>query len=356
MFGHKRTDEDIERLFSGIPPEDQELARLAPLTDLLRRSADQRLTEAETGRVAAEAARVAKRAAGEEPAGSGVRVPAAPSTTRRTRVTRRGRLAPRLAGALTIVLLLTSFTGVAFAADDAVPGDTLYGFDRAIERIGMNDGGLRERLTEADALASRGQVDDGLAHATEALAEQSGTDAAADQAHAALLGAANALANCASGDVPHLRARVAEMLKWMAGTETTGEEFARGVMAKASEIRGHAGDPDGEQTGAGSGDDPNNQPGPGQEAPGGQTATTGAGQGGTPAGQQTNPSGGQAGGSSSTLTTQSTTTTTNFTGSGSSPTSTATPGATTSSTQSHGGQDDPSGSGPGATSPSTGRP
>jgi hypothetical protein len=59
---------------------------------------------------------------------------------------------------------------VAIAADGAAPGDALYGVDKALERVGIGDGGAAERLQEAADLATAGQLARGLEHAAEVVA------------------------------------------------------------------------------------------------------------------------------------------------------------------------------------------
>ncbi len=69
-----------------------------------------------------------------------------------------------------VALLAAGTTGIAYAADGAVPGDTLYGIDRGVEQIEMSltpnpNKALRlqvaftnERLSEAEKLAERGDA------------------------------------------------------------------------------------------------------------------------------------------------------------------------------------------------------
>ena len=149
----------------------------------------------------------------------------------------------------TVVVLLAGFSGVAYAADGAAPGDTLYGLDCALEHVGIGDGGLQERLTEATHLAECGQVEDGLNHAALSIASRLGLGEGS-QANAALITAANAVQTTNQGESNEIRARVAEMLRWMATTETQGEEYGQGVTERAREIsatceQNHNGTPDG---------------------------------------------------------------------------------------------------------------
>jgi len=56
-----------------------------------------------------------------------------------------------MAGAA-LALVVTMSGGLAYAANEAKPGDLLYALDRALERIGIGDGGVGERLSESIAL------------------------------------------------------------------------------------------------------------------------------------------------------------------------------------------------------------
>lgn len=137
----------------------------------------------------------------------------------------------------TVVALLAGFSGAAYAADGAVPGDTLYGFDCALENVGIGDGGLQERLTEATRLAERGEVDECLSHAALAIANQAGLDQDG-QANAALIAAANAVQAANQGESSQIHSRVSEMIQWMATTQAQGEDYGQGVTERAREISG----------------------------------------------------------------------------------------------------------------------
>jgi hypothetical protein len=169
-------------------------------------------------------------------------------------VKRRTKLLAIVAGS---VAALLGFAGIAYAADGAVPGETLYGFDRALENVGIGDGGLEERLAEAGEMIDDGQVDEGLAHATAALTEeQEGFDENGDgeeneeeglARREALLAAAEAVLSNGSEQSLEVRTRVAEKLEWMATTELTGKEFgqavsqlARGISLDGDEEQGSA--------------------------------------------------------------------------------------------------------------------
>ncbi len=72
---------------------------------------------------------------------------------------RAGALVRLAAGAAALLVAVTLSGGLAYAANGAKPGDFLYGLDRALEVIGIGDGGADERLRELLAL----EGDDGRA-------------------------------------------------------------------------------------------------------------------------------------------------------------------------------------------------
>ncbi len=76
------------------------------------------------------------------------------------------------------VVLVGGFTGLAYAANGAAPGDPLYGLDRALEAVGIGNGGAAERLAEAKALADHGHPSSGLAHAASVVEDDPGAQAA----------------------------------------------------------------------------------------------------------------------------------------------------------------------------------
>ena len=122
------------------------------------------------------------------------------------------------------VVAVGGFSGVAFAANGAAPGDALYGVDRALESIGIGNGGTAERLAEVDALVQRGQDDTALQHATDLVEGDAG-------AQAALLAAAERIG--ASDDVV-AHEGVAALLSYLAANVgsvdgPTVSELARAI-------------------------------------------------------------------------------------------------------------------------------
>lgn len=69
------------------------------------------------------------------------------------------------------VLLAVGTSGLAVAADGAVPGDLLYGVDLALEKLGVGSGGATERLQEASSLIEHGRVARGLDHVANAIGQ-----------------------------------------------------------------------------------------------------------------------------------------------------------------------------------------
>jgi hypothetical protein len=83
---------------------------------------------------------------------------------------RRPQLVQRVAIASAALLVFVAMSsGLAYAADGAKPGDLLYGLDRALETVGVDNGGATERLAEVEALIATGAVADGLRHASAVL-------------------------------------------------------------------------------------------------------------------------------------------------------------------------------------------
>ena len=155
------SEEDVELLFSGALPEQESLARFATALRSIHDTGSTTPTEEAISVFAEEAAQIVV-AARESPTA------AATSDGQPVRgfsfVLRR-----KLAGALGAAVLLSGMTGVAVAADAAAPGDPLYPLDRAMEAVGVGNGGSAERITEAQTMFNEGRVSEAIAHAAEAV-------------------------------------------------------------------------------------------------------------------------------------------------------------------------------------------
>jgi hypothetical protein len=96
-------------------------------------------------------------------------------------------LRTRAAAIATFVLVAVGgLGGVSYAANGANPGDILYGLDRALERVGIGNGGSYERIAEAISLVSGGNPGQGLEHAAAVVPDEAGAGSALDEALAAV--------------------------------------------------------------------------------------------------------------------------------------------------------------------------
>jgi hypothetical protein len=263
MFATTVTDEGIELLLSGSAPANQELAELAAFVDLIRAASVQMPSESQIVEVAAQAATIARSTA---PSAG-----ALPRVRRRTRVWWRTR--PQVALTIGAVLMTFTFAGVAAASNDAAPGDTLYAIDLALERVGIGAGHVEERLDEANALLSSGEIHRALAHAAQAIdlsAEDSAEVAALEEAKAALIEAAELIEAEPAPDALLMHENVSALLEFIhENHQATGvdkKEFGQGVAALAREIstRQDNGPPDevDEPEGPGRAGDVGGEPGP----------------------------------------------------------------------------------------------
>ena len=97
---------------------------------------------------------------------------AEPAVARGSRRSWIGRLRTRTAAATaSLVLAFGGLGGAAYAANGAVPGDLLYGVDRALEAVGIGNGASAERLEEVKTLVEQGHADHGLEHAANVVAD-----------------------------------------------------------------------------------------------------------------------------------------------------------------------------------------
>ena len=130
-----------------------------------------------------------------------------------------GRRAPRRAVVAIAATVLMGVSNVALAtvADPAVPGDTLYGVDRAYERVGALVGfdttNAGERATEVMVLQERGKSAEALALVQETLTrliESDDPESAVEEFTEGL------------GNSDTVKAKVREILEVAKGVETTG--------------------------------------------------------------------------------------------------------------------------------------
>jgi len=187
---------------------------------------------------------------------------------------RTRRLSPALVtAAAAVVVLMFASAGVAYAANGAVPGDTLYGLDLALEKIGVGAGGLTERLTEASELVAIGRAQQGLDLAGKAISESATGDEALHAAAEALRSAAETALGSQSLGSPEELGEIAEKLRSMASGDKSAEELGRAV----EDLTGTLGE-DSAPGGSDSPGGPDNDPGQGKGGAGETDSGSDAGQ------------------------------------------------------------------------------
>ena len=246
---------DAERLLSGLPPGSDDAAQLGSALGAMRSLGQAVPSEDEVRAFAAQAAKLVP------PGEERLAARALPAAGRRRS---RTRLRPALVSAIgTIALLLVASAGVAYAANGAVPGDPLYDLDIALEKIGLGDGGLQERLLEAGRLVDKGELEAGLNHAGDAVGGLAVDEQSLRAVAEALWDSADAAARGEGPQTAEGRGLVAERLRDMASLEPRSVEFGQAVDDLGATFSGQ-GQPDGD---------------PGTQTPGGDQGTTGTTQG-----------------------------------------------------------------------------
>ena len=138
-------DRDIERLLAGRPPDNQDLAPLASFVSALAAFRDTDPPEDFVEDISNRAAQIAR----DQHSRSAIE-----KSEPRARRFGLG-LKRRAVTGLTGLMIISGLTGVAWASDEAVPGDWNYGIDRAVEAVGIGSGGDDERLQELVEIQAR---------------------------------------------------------------------------------------------------------------------------------------------------------------------------------------------------------
>lgn len=215
MNNSEWNDRDIDALLAGKAPADRDLAALAPVVASLKATvARHEVAPSEAKAFGATLASVA--------AAAPVTTPAVARATRSPWMRRVG-----FAG-IGALVLGASVAGAAAAADGSAPGDPLYSLDRALEHVGIDNGGLKERIDEATKLADQGENEQAVEHLAESLKSQGDSTSAQN-----LLQVAAQIRTNGSARSADVHAAVADMLEWMATTDLTGKDFGQGVAAHA---------------------------------------------------------------------------------------------------------------------------
>lgn len=163
-------DRDIETLISGGDPDNTDLVPLREFISDLRSMSEVPMSDGFIELHAAESAAAAARAHAQN---------------HETKPIGRNRglwigIRRRATASVMSLMMLFGATGMAMAADDAVPGDWNYGLDRALEAIGIGAGGASERaeelrLTSDDSTGASDPIEAG----DQSPVEQPGLDRAA---------------------------------------------------------------------------------------------------------------------------------------------------------------------------------
>ena len=139
--------------------------------------------------------------------------------------TRPRRAARRMVALAASFALLIAMSGIALAADDAAPGDLLYGIDRAFELIGIGDGGIEERISEFHTLIAHGDDEMAFEFLEEIVESSSEAESAESQTHRDFV--ADARAQVAENNVAEHQQFVGENKKDGVGAD--GKDFGQGV-------------------------------------------------------------------------------------------------------------------------------
>ncbi len=227
MARNRFSDHDVELLLSGGIPEEEGLARLAPLLQTMRRLHVRVPDEEAISRFATQAAETAAAAPAES---------ATPPSHNRFTVLGSSR---RFAAAAVGFALVMGMTGVAAASNGAAPGDPLYGIDRSLEALGIGDGGSAERIAEARHLLDGGHLSEAIAHAAEAVRSEEGEASQSDKSPAsdALLDAADNVARSGSGEFREsVTAMLNEIAEMIDSEEFDGVDFGQRVAELARSL------------------------------------------------------------------------------------------------------------------------
>jgi hypothetical protein len=241
-------DQDIEILLSGGVPHDPEIASLDGFVRALRSLRPEQQPDDRVSQLVARAASLA---------GAGESSPASLRLAPRPRRRFSFRLAP-VAAALS-GLLVMGMTSVAVAADGAAPGDILYGIDRALENLGVGDGGIDERITEAGELMTHGAPVDALIHLDESLVDDE--DQVTEEVTARVQIHLDLAGTMINPDAADVQATVASIRAFIEahrghGVGVDGREFGEGVAENA---KGNDQHPAGEENSGGQGQGNGNQ-------------------------------------------------------------------------------------------------
>ncbi len=128
------------------------------------------------------------------------------------------------------LIMVSGLTGVAWAANTAIPGNWNYEIDRALEGWGIGAGGATERIEELVVLNEEGKASVALEHVVDVSPEAMG------EAAAALTEASETVASLERGSQisAEVRERLTDLLRYL--EENRGQIDGRTVAEYAHEI------------------------------------------------------------------------------------------------------------------------
>jgi hypothetical protein len=245
-------DSDVERLLMGQYPEDKRFEVVVPIISTLRGF---RTTVPSPDVIAAVASAAAAVVRGDGPA-----------PARRRSI--RSVMVPRLAAATFAVLIVGGVSSMAVAADGSAPGETLYGLDLAMERVGIGAGGVDERLLESALLISTGRSEQAIILLDDKVAQspEVADPTTAERVELHL----NLAENMANSTAEETQEHVASLRQFIEenkgkGVGVDGSEFGQGVSEANpgnggnSQGAGSSGERQGQGNGEGQGNNGNGQ-------------------------------------------------------------------------------------------------
>ncbi|HZD23822.1 MAG TPA: hypothetical protein VE569_10540 [Acidimicrobiia bacterium] len=224
------SDEQIEALIKGEDPEDLDLIELEILVDAIRSLGDREIGDDIAARHVAMIAGEASVSPCVDWFSEPVRSARAPRTRRRLVLS--SLLSSILAKVLAASVAVAAVgTGLGVAANNAVPGDALFGLNQAMEKIGLIEMSPAEQIEQAQSL-----VDIDLPEAV-TTAGQAVESAGHEEAAGALFQAAERIRGVEAEQSEEIREAVASLLE-LIGEQLAADGVVGADVAEAAQAIG----------------------------------------------------------------------------------------------------------------------